>query len=110
MNNIKQNGKNQVLPAQIKMNSVAFEKFYLDLDVDWSDEYTFVYTLVCLKSKYFNCYTSTDVAVFRDLGSASAYIEAVQDIISFQKRNKDYEKIREKMSESIKNFKYRRIL
>ena len=42
MNNIKQNGKNQVLPAQIKMNSVAFEKFYLDLDVDWSDEYTFV--------------------------------------------------------------------
>ncbi|HIU65603.1 MAG TPA: hypothetical protein IAC63_03105 [Candidatus Enterousia avicola] len=109
MDNKKQNKKNQLLPVQLTRNNIAFEKVYLDIDIDFTGVYIFVYTLLCLKSNYLD-YPIVDVAAFRDVRKAYAYVDTINEIIAFQKRNKDYEKIREKMSESIKNFKYRRIL
>lgn len=109
MDNIKQNKKNQLLPVQLTRNNIAFEKIYLDLDIDFTGVYIFIYTLFCLKSNYSN-YPIMDVAVFSDVRKAYAYVDTINEIMSFQERNKDYEKIREKMAVSIKDFKYRRTL
>lgn len=103
------NNKNaDMFSGEPKLKLNVMEKIYLALSVKSVNKMIFIYTLVSLRSgRNYDVFPTTEIATFDNKKDADIYYKTIKEIMRFQGNHMGIQKIREIMTEQIKEFKER---
>lgn len=100
--------QSNVFSGEPKLKLDVMEKIYLALSVKSVKEMIFIYTLVSLRSgRNYNVFPTTEIATFDNKKDASIYHKTIEEVMRFQGKYIGVQKIREMMTEQIKEFNER---